>query len=990
MVDVVPDASTLPPLVGREEDLALLTSVALSDGGLALLGGDAGIGKTRLLAEVAAAAREAGRRVLLGHCVADVGASLPYLPFAEVLAEAAADPGLRTAALEAAPAVAALLPDGSGLAEPAATIERGALYAGVHAALEAVAAHGPVLLVLEDVHWADASSRDLVTLLLTRGFRGPVSVVVSYRSDDLHRRHPLRPALVAWSRLVGVRRLELGPLSDAAVADLVARLHPGLAPAEVGGVVRRAEGNAFFAEELAAASRGGGTGEDLSRLLLSRVEGLDARAQAVVRLAAVAGRRVGHDLLARLVLELGLASDPADLDVLLRQAVERHVLVPVDRSGYAFRHALLAEAVHDDVLPGERLGTHRALAEAIRADPALGTAGDLARHAVAAGERALAARASLDAARDAMRVGGPAEALRHAETAMTLLGEIRADGGGGDAGDDDLDAATLAAAAAATAVGRLDRALALLREALDRRGGTMLPERRAEVLGRVAALVRMTEEDVDRLALVEEALALVDRDGPVRAGLLGLRAEALMDAGREAEAARVAEDAMGLAVRLDLRDLQSEVGGTVARLAERGGDPQESLRRLESVSTAGRATDLALLRTLHQIGSLHHRQDRLPEALAAFLRAAGRAREVGLPWAPYGLDARVMAAVLAYETGDWDTARRLTDHRGEDPPPAAAASLDAAGAYVAAATGRPLSPGDLERIRRYWPADGLIAIQSGSAALDALGTRGETRAAGRLHAELVAFLRRTWREERVDAEARLAALRLGPLAEHADRVPARDREALLAEAAELLAAAGAVWPPGGPVAPGTEGVAWLARVRAENLRLRQRVGVGDVDPADLVAAWREAATAFARRGDPYEEARSRARLAEALRVTGDAAAAADEASRARAHASRLGARPLLAELDRARGPGAGRGGPYQSGSKSGSKSCRESGRLTARELEVLRLLDAGRTNGDIGRQLFISTKTASVHVSNIPAKLGAGSRGEAVALARDRGLLGSG
>ncbi len=219
-----------------------------------------------------------------------------------------------------------------------------------------------MLLVVEDVHWADDSSRDLLTLLFTRGFAGRVSVVASYRSDDLHRRHPLRATLAHWSRLGALHRIELDPLSDDAVRELVRGVQPqgsgagpggaaggGLSEEQVRTVVERAEGNAFFAEELLAASVLGRTGvaEDLSRLLLVRFDQLGAPGQHVVRLASASGRQVTHALLASVA---GLGD--RELDEGLRDAVEHHILVPTESGGYAFRHALLAETIYDDLLPG--------------------------------------------------------------------------------------------------------------------------------------------------------------------------------------------------------------------------------------------------------------------------------------------------------------------------------------------------------------------------------------------------------------------------------------------------------------------------------------------------------------------------------------------------------------------------------------------------------------------------------------------------------------
>ncbi len=203
-----------------------------------------------------------------------------------------------------------------------------------------------------------------MSFLFSRGFEAPVALVASYRSDDLHRRHPLRRQVAEWARMAGVERIQLEPLAAADVRRLVEQLHPVPLPEErVRDIVTRAEGNAFFVEELVGASsaRTGGIPEDLADVLLVRLEGLDDAAVTVVRAAAVAGRRVSHAALSA-VVDL----PPADLDRAVRDAVEGHVLVPSRDDYYQFRHALLAEAVYDDLLPGERTVAPRG----VRAGPA--------------------------------------------------------------------------------------------------------------------------------------------------------------------------------------------------------------------------------------------------------------------------------------------------------------------------------------------------------------------------------------------------------------------------------------------------------------------------------------------------------------------------------------------------------------------------------------------------------------------------------------------
>src|SRR5207237_2104102 len=137
-------------------------------------------------------------------------------------------------------------------------VDRSDLFEAVHGALEEIGRAGPLLVVIEDVHWADQSTREILSFLFSRGFTQPVSIAASYRSDDLHRRHPLRSSAAEWMRLPAVSRVQLGPLSDADVRALVLCLQDGpMAETAIGSIVSRAEGNAFFTEELVGAAHYG-------------------------------------------------------------------------------------------------------------------------------------------------------------------------------------------------------------------------------------------------------------------------------------------------------------------------------------------------------------------------------------------------------------------------------------------------------------------------------------------------------------------------------------------------------------------------------------------------------------------------------------------------------------------------------------------------------------------------------------------------------------
>ena len=971
--------------VGRDDDcerLARLLGLDVPDGsapegsqprsGMVVLSGDAGIGKTRLLSEVADRAAAQGWRVLVGHCLGEAGSSLPYLPFTEMLGRLEATaPEQVDAVVASHPHLARLFPSrrrGGGL-DDAGTLDRADLVEAVHAALEDLAQQGPVLVVVEDVHWADQSSRDLLSLMFTRGFDGPVSLVASYRSDDLHRRHPLRATLAHWARLASVQRVDLAPLADRHVRELVRGLGgTALGESEVQAVVDRAEGNAFFAEELAAASALGhpGSTEDLSRLLLVRFEQLGPAGQQVVRMAAAAGRQVSHRLLACVV---GLAD--TDLDLAVRDAVEHHVLVPTDTGGYAFRHALLAETVYDDLLPGERVRAHERYAAALAHDPSLGTWADLARHALAAGDREQALDASVRAGDAAMSVGGPEEAWRHFKQALALLPDDHPS----------ADAVTIRAAGAATSTGRAYKALELLQDRVSRRPEGADGTARAELLGVVATTARLTDSPLDTLAVTKEALGLLRPEDPtaLRARLLAAHMQVLADRGRDVEAQRVGDEAITLAEQADLRDVADEVRVVLAKVRERTGNPQESQQALERIlaDPALHGTP-AETRALHHLGSLHHRVGRLSEALGVYRRGAAQARAQGREWAPYALENRLLAGIVAYEIGDWALAEEVLAPDGGEAPLMARALLDAALLYVAAGRGDTTSLDVVARVRRWWETESMIALLSASSAIDLHGSAGDLSAAIAVHDEVVELLSRVWRP-RFQAQLRLSALLLGQLAGHAATAAGTQRRELLARGEELAEVARLVWQESEPTGnDGPEARAWVARVEAELLRLRWLTG-GDPGQDALAEAWSEAVARFDAYGHAYETARSRARLAAVLAAGGDPRAD-DEAAAAHEVASRLGARPLLEELRPLLRHGAGRASIRDTATRPGEH-------LTPREREILSLVALGRSNKQIGTQLFISAKTASVHVSNIMAKLGATGRGEAVAVARQRGLL---
>lgn len=997
------DGEPTTPLIGRGPELARLRDV-LGIGGeprsaVVVLGGDAGVGKTRVLRELATIARDAGWRVLVGHCIDFGDSALPYLPFTELFGGLGEQEDLALPSIRHQPALARLLPGerllgegpderlaggtgpghaGAGGPSPDRLPEggtRGELFVATHAVLEQLALGAPVLVLVEDVHWADPSTRDLLTFLFTRRFTGPIGIVVTYRTDDLHRRHPLRAALAEWGRLPAVERLQLGSLPPQDIRALVHALEDGVPARDVEEIVERADGNAFFAEELVGA-RTSGRGHlpaELADLMLVRLDRLDDDARAVVRVAAAAGRRVDHETLA---VVAGL--DARTLETAVRALVEANLLVASPTGSYAFRHALLAEAVEGDLLPGERTRLHAAYAAALHDGRIRGTAAELARHARAAHDLPTAVVASIDAGDEAMAVGGPTEAAQHYQTALELLAEPRVRA----LVDVDVSDLTVRAAEAVTAAGDSERAVELLRARLAETEDTATESRARLLIAHARASLITEEMPLHARESTQRALALLGPEPSLlRAQAISVHARVSAVQGSLDEAVQFAQEAIEMARELGDQRIAAEAATTLGRLKEFAGDPESSMHELTRVVAEIRESgDLpGLIRGLHQLGGTHLELGHLREALDMFLEAHVLAQQCRRPWAPYAVDSWVLAGLTAYMLGDWAEVDTLTDLSGMTPPPAAEPILASVRLLVAAGRGDPGAPALAERLHAGWSGDTWIVIFALGPTVDALGDRGEVARAIELYREGRDLVRERWHVPVFHAEVRFGAVLLGQLAAAAGHASLEERRQWVALGEEARDAAAQVrrrLAEEGRTS-GPEGNAWQDRLHAEYLRLRWVAGIDPPGGEELVAAWRRAVEGFVALGAAFETARSRARLAAALRATGDVDGATDQAALARDVAERLGALPLLDEVrDLTATPPTAGNAPRAHGDA-----------LTPRELEVLALVAEGRTNGEIARRLFISTKTVSVHVSNILAKLGASGRTEAAALARRRGLL---
>jgi DNA-binding CsgD family transcriptional regulator len=958
-------------VVGRDGELAALCE-ALADvragaPATVLVGGEAGVGKSRLLREFGEQAGTSAR-LLVGGCV-ELGASgLPYVPFTAALRTLvrAIGPAALTRLLpEDEPGELARLLPGLGRPEPGGDADeaRARLFEQLLALLERLAADRPVVLVLEDAHWADRSSRDLLDFLVRNQQAAPgLLLAVSYRTEELHRAHPLRRRLAELDRVEWVRRLDVPRLGRRYVTALVRGIlghEPGAGLMEA--IQGRSEGNPLFVESLldAGLQSGSELPESLRDLLLAQIERLPERSREVVRTAAAAGPRMRHELLAAVT---GL--DDATLSDSLRQAVSANTLL-IDGDEYAFRHALLRDAAYADLLPGERTRVHARYAEALTSDAALAPADraeiELAHHWHAAREWTRALPAAWAAAAEAGECMAYAEQLELLDRALELWESVP-------------DAAVTIGAAhravleqaveAAFHAGEYERAEVLATAALAEVDPVDERVRTALLLDQRGRIRHRLGHDGD-LADHREAVRTVGADDPARPFVLTELAGRLLETAHGGDEARAAaQEALALAQRIG--DDYSEASAliTLATLEARQGDLAAQLPRLaDARAVAERIGAHALLmRAIQWESALLQAYGKDAQAARVARSGLAAAREAGLARAsspPHAVN--LVCALIA--AGQWDEALDSVEHALElAPSPAFHAHLLCLRGVVALARGDP---------RPAESAVGAAREQFGPGACfaqDPLLVR-------QLEAELLVGgspIDAAAVVERTLADYDLAPIsRFGwPLLSLAARVAAaqpeeEQRERLLAQ----LRAQAARLPVLTPVQ------------RAD--RLTFVAEAGSADGRHDRAAWDAAVAAWDEIGRLYDLARALRRAAEAALLDGDRGAAASRLRRAAELAAGLEAGPLRESieafarrariaLDTERAEPAG--DPVE-----------ELG-LTARQADVLRLVAAGRRNRDIADELFISPKTASVHVSHILTKLGVTTRGEAAAMAHRLGV----
>jgi ATP/maltotriose-dependent transcriptional regulator MalT len=969
--------------VGRVGELAELElasrDAAAGHPVLILLCGESGVGKTRLVSEFEQ--NLPGMTVLHGECVesSDEDGELPYAPLTSALRPLVRgrDPILDQLSHASRSQLAMLIP-GLGDSAPAAQgdDQRGQvrMFEALLELLDLLSDARPVALILEDMHWADRSTRTFTTFLARSLRQERLLLVLTYRTDELHRRHPLRPLLAELERLDRARRIQLEPFDRPELTEALTDIL-GQAPDEelIARLYKRSEGNPLYTEELLAAGLDGrgAAPQSLRDAFMMRIERLPPDAQRAARVVAV-GRRLDYALLERLT-----GFDGERLNSALRDAVAEQVLITDEDDNFLFRHALLREALYDDLLPGERGELHLSLARALEQERApddereVTLATTIANHYASAGDQPAALQAMVRAVRAAECVSAFGEAAHLAERALELWPRVP------DAvellGIDHIDLLAMAARAHGIG-GDWNRREVLLKKALEELDPEQDRVRYSKTLARLGRAQWRMNRGREGLESAERALAMLPEDEVFeRAFQLAWLARTRILRGRFKDALRAGEDALAAAIAAHDTDSEGDALNTLGMAHIALGDLDTGVGQLRRAIEIARANDDAdAMGTAYaNLADLLNLAGRAPEALATALE--------GLEAMPRRMLGRrdwmeLTASEMAFEVGDWELSRAhlgpapanqvglmqifslLREAEialGEGDDDAAAASLDAAGPLVKITSepqwhglyGSLLAElrrrrGDLEGARKAVQN----ALDELEVCTDDVHRIARVTAIGLSIEADFAIRGRDLRDQRATKDA-LERARI-----HMDRLRAAEAE-------------------GGPVERAWRAVgdASLARGRGRN------------DPR----LWDRAATAFEELHIPYTVAIARWREAEAHVEAGDRAAAATAAGASLETAERLGAGWLAGEVSaliaRARLHPAT---VDQDGAASTAAAEPEDPfGLTPRERQVLALVAEGATNRQIGAALFMAEKTASVHVSRILSKLDVQSRTQAAAVA---------
>jgi ATP/maltotriose-dependent transcriptional regulator MalT len=974
-------------LIGRAEELAELEAAfdeaANGAASLAFLAGESGVGKSRLLHTFLDRAREKGGCGIGGECLELGPDELPYAPLVSALRGLVReqDRALERLTPAARQGLAQLMPELDptvALADP--DEERRRPFEALLALLETMAEETPMVLWLDDAHWADHATRGFLAFLaasLPDHVR--LLTVIAYRSDQLHRRHPMRPLLAELGRGRRVRRLELAPFDRGEVATQLADILGAAPDADI--VERffdRSEGNPLFTEELLAAGADG-RGQLPSTLrdaLLLRIERLPEGSRRSLRLLSVAGR-TDHAIMAAVC-----GGDEAELAAGLRAAIEAQVIVVGRDERYGFRHALLREVIYDDLLPGERAELHLKLAEALEAtlaepDHMAIRSAAVAHHFNAAGDQPHALRTAVAAARAVERGGAPGAAAALFDRALALWPRVAEPET--LAGVEHTTLLTLAARAHGLdadephSIKLFEQALAEVDEAVE-------PHRVAGILAELASARWALGRAEAARADLDRALGLLPESEPTpeRARILEEKARFLLLQGRFAESRDAAEEALRAAEAAGVEGIEALVlnrlGLCLFLLGEEERGEPVMRESLELARRSGSNDQLAA--AFVNFADALHMAGRGEEA--AELAAQGE-REITAGDRSILWIACTRSEILFY-LGRWDEAEAVLPARNSGQGTATLANLLLRRASLM--LGRGDAAGARKEIEhaRAWLADTVepqYIAPAGALTVELELRSGSVEAAREAAEKAIDQL-----EFCSDDAARMALISAAATAveaEAADR--ARDLgDTAELEASQLRAELGAAR---------TEAAAEVTGRCLENAySLTAQAHLARArDDADAAMRASAAADAWEKVPRPYQAALCRLRAAEAHAACGEREAAGAAAAKSLTAAEQLGSEWLAAEvaglIARARLPTAATVADHSAGADGNGAAPADADPfgLTPRERQVLAALAEGATNREIAASLYMAEKTASVHVSRILAKLGVRSRTEAAAVA---------
>ncbi len=986
-------------LIGRASELAELEAAfdeaAAGAASLAFLAGESGVGKSRLLHTFLDRAHERGGCRIGGECVELGNDELPYAPLVSALRGLVRENDSVLGQLSPATlqGLAQLMPELDPGASAIPEEDRTRPFEALLTLLETMAAEEGRTLVLwlDDAHWADHATRGFLAFLAASlPDDARLLTVIAYRSDQLHRRHPMRPLLAELGRGRRVRRLELGPFDRGEVATQLSDILGAAPDLEiVERFFERGEGNPLFTEELlAAGSDGRGRlPSTLRDALLLRIERLPETSRKVLRLLAVGGR-LKHDHFVA-VCEV----EEAELAAGLREAVEAQVVLVGRDDRYGFRHALLREVIYDDLLPGERAELHLKLAKALEPDVATEDhmairAAAVAHHYNAAGDQPQALRSAVAAARSVERGGTPGAAAALYDRALALWPRVEE-----PAKLAGLEHVALLARAARAHGLNADEghAITLYDQALGEVDQDEEPHFFARLLAEIASVrwgMGQAEKARDNL---DRALSLLPESEPTpeRAMILELKARFLLLQGRFAESRDAADEALSAAEAAGVEGTEAlilnRLGLSLFYLGEEErGD--EVMRKSIDLARRSGSNDQLATAFVNYAGALHS-SGRSEEAAGVTAEAA---KEV-TPGDRSALWIACAGSEIAFDLGRWDEAEELLPPRNVQ-------------------TGATLSNLLLRRVSlqlgRGDTAGARKLLEHGHDVLAESVEPQYIAPAGTLQVEL------ELRDGDIDAAREAAekaidqlefcsddAARMAQISAAAAMVEteAAERARDLGDAAELAAAIARAELAVERTAAAAEEVgrkmecAFALDAQTDLARARR-----DADAPERAAA---AAAAWDGLERPYLAARARRREAEAFAAAGEREAAAGAAAEALAAAEQMGsewlAREVAGFITRARLPqvdptataGNGTRPADARGNGTAGTAAEDPFGLTPRERQVLAALAEGATNREIAAQLFMAEKTASVHVSRILAKLGVRSRTEAAAVAHRLALV---